>query len=511
MVEKQYEKGIRELKLATEIEPQLQGADYLVILGYLKNNEIDKAIAAAEKLREKQPDDPKTLTLLAGAYLSKGDEDKTRDLLNQALQVSPGDPSAAGNLARLELSRNEVDKAKSLYEEILKYHPTHIDTLIALAQLDYQQGNIKEALARLEYIVKENPQDIRSRVQLASIYLRTGQPARVIDIVREVPDADSNPYILGVTGEAQLALNYSANAESTFRKLVKLLPKSARAHYLLAKSYASLNQTNDVYTELSKALEIDPNYLPAKLALARLDVGENRLEDAGKIISELEQAYPSHPEVLALQGGMATRENRPKEAVEAYQKAFELAPSSQLVVLLSTAQWQANDKDGSIGTYINWLEKHPTDVGVHLALANSYLLLDSPDKAKAGFAKVVELSPNNVLALNNLASLLRKEDPEKALVHTEHAFKLAPDNPVVMDTLGELLLDKGEIVRALRLFNDASQKAPDNLDIRYHLALAFSKAGKSDTAHQILQDTLAEKRPFKNEQEAKELLKSLGG
>ncbi|MFV2045202.1 MAG: XrtA/PEP-CTERM system TPR-repeat protein PrsT [Anaerolineales bacterium] len=506
-----YEETVQELTAATEAEPQLQRADYLTILAHLKANEADKAIAAAERLREKQPDNPHPLTLMAGAYLLKDDEAKARELLHQALQVLPGDPSAADNLARLELKKGDLEKARSLYEEILKHHPAHTKTLVTLAQMDARQGHIKEAMARLEYAVKQNPEASRPRVLLASYYLRTGKPSRVLDIVRKAPDANTNPFMLGVTGEAQLALGEAANAKATFIRLVDIAPKSERAHYLLGKAYVALNQVDDASREFGKALEINPGYALAKVSITRLYLRSDQPEEAGKLLSELEQASPSHPEVLALRGELALRQGRPQQAIEAYKKAIELAPSSRRTMMLGIAQWQADDKDGSIETYKKWLEKYPSDSAVSFHLANSYLLLGHLDKAKSGFAKVVELAPDNALAYNNLAWLLREEDPAKALEYAERALELVPGDPLVMDTLGELLLDQGQSERPLRLFRHASEKAPSNLDIRYHLAQALVRNGDKAEAHQILEEVLEEQKPFANKQAAEALLKSLGG
>lgn len=512
IMQKQYEAGIQALKIATKANPQLLSADYVTIQGYLKANEFDKAIEAAELLHKKQQDSPHPLTLMAGAYLAKGDKAKARELLLQALQISPGDPSAAANLARLELSKGNIDKARSLYEQILKHHPTHSETLVVLAQQEASQGHVKEAIARLEYAVRENPQKLRPRVVLASYYLRAGKPARVLSLVQEVSETvNTNPYLLGITGEAQLALNEVENAKVTFSKLVDLVPQSARAYYLLGNTHRLLNQLDNANQAFNQALKIKPDFFPAKLALARLNLRQNHIKEADKSIRKLVKTYPSQPGVLALHGELAMRQNRPKDAVETYQKALDLAPSSQFAMSLGAAQWQAGDKDGSLATYKKWLKESPLDAAVLFHLANSYLLLNRLDEAKSGFTKVVELSPDNALVLNNLAWLLRDEDPAKALAYAERALEIAPNNPLVMDTLGELLLSQGQTKRALRFFENATKNAPDNLDILYHLALALTKSDNKDRAQQILKAMLAKQKPFANKQAAESLANSLGG
>ncbi len=512
VMEGEHDRGLQALEHATELEPESQQADFLVILTHMQAREFDKAVEAAQLLHEKHPNSSDPLVLIAGAYLGKGDETKAREALNQALQIAPGDPSAAGNLARLELRDGQAEKAHVLYEEVLKHRPTHLATLVALAQLEAHQGQVEEAKARLEYTVQENPEALEPRLLLASYYLRIGQPARALAITRDVQETYANhPSLLAAIGEAQLGIGEPASALSTLKKLVKIAPKSAQAHFLLAKAYADMNYAKKVHRELDEALKLDPSHILSKIAMTRLLMEENKPEEASKLLHELRQAQPQHPEVVALEGTVAIRQNRPQEAVNAFQKAAKLAPSSQMTVYLALAQWQTNDKEGSIATLKKWLEKYPTDLLVQYHLANSYLMLNRLDQAKSTFANVVEQSPHHVLALNNLAWLLRKDDPTKALKYAEHAHELAPYAPVVMDTLGTLLLDQGQTPRAQRLLREASEKAPGDLDIRYHLALALARGADKIEARKILKEMLGKEKPFEKRTDAESLLKSLGG
>jgi Flp pilus assembly protein TadD len=142
-------------------------------------------------------------------------------------------------------------------------------------------------------------------------------------------------------------------------------------------------------------------------------------------------------------------------------------------------------------------------------LANLHLSLKHDKEATLAFTKVVEQAPNNVVALNNLAWLLREDDPVNALRHAEQAMELAPNAPEVMDTLGMLLLEKDETKRGLRLLRKASDKAPNNPNIRYHFAQALAHSGDKAQARQVLNDLLNTKQPFAEKKEARALLQAL--
>ena len=65
-------------------------------------------------------------------------------------------------------------------------------------------------------------------------------------------------------------------------------------------------------------------------------------------------------------------------------------------------------------------------------------------------------------------------------------------NPPVMDTLGWLYLRKGSAARAVAILERATALEPVDVETRYHLALAYREAGRSDEAQELLSALYAE-------------------
>jgi len=104
-----------------------------------------------------------------------------------------------------------------------------------------------------------------------------------------------------------------------------------------------------------------------------------------------------------------------------------------------------------------------------------------------------------------LAWLVRKETPEKALAYSKKAVDLAPDAYVFKDTLGKILMEQGDNAQAIAEFEAATRMAPENLDIRYHLAQALASNGDKSGARNILVQILRTEMPFQNRQDAQSL------
>jgi predicted Zn-dependent protease len=157
-----------------------------------------------------------------------------------------------------------------------------------------------------------------------------------------------------------------------------------------------------------------------------------------------------------------------------------------------------------------WIKENPKDTMVRLYLAD----LELRDKDYRGAAKlykeVVELQPNNAVAMNNLAWVLNEMKDPAALPTAEKALSLAPTSPAVADTLGWILYSRGDTKRGIDLMRKASAAAPNAAEIRIHLAKALIKTGETADAKKELEAVVAMAGgggPFKDEAQA--LLKGL--
>jgi Flp pilus assembly protein TadD len=123
------------------------------------------------------------------------------------------------------------------------------------------------------------------------------------------------------------------------------------------------------------------------------------------------------------------------------------------------------------------------------------------------YQKVLRLSPNHAMALNNLAYLYVEDnkDTSQALMFATRAFMLAPQDDFIRDTLGYVLLKNGRIDQGLSMLKKAWEGSPKNPSICYHLALAYKEHGDSAKAAEHLQKAL-ELGDFPEARDAKALL-----
>ena len=123
---------------------------------------------------------------------------------------------------------------------------------------------------------------------------------------------------------------------------------------------------------------------------------------------------------------------------------------------------------------------------------------ENPDQAEATYRRLIELVAEDSLGHGNLAiALLRQQKYDDALAAIEKALQLAPNRPDLMAIRSEIRQWMGDLEGALVDLDQASQAAPNDLEILY---ATYSAAGTLRTpeadpvAARVLQ-RLAELRP----------------
>jgi predicted Zn-dependent protease len=115
-----------------------------------------------------------------------------------------------------------------------------------------------------------------------------------------------------------------------------------------------------------------------------------------------------------------------------------------------------------------------------------YLLSRRDDEgALAAFQREIQNSPENALARLQIAYIkLRSKEAAAGLKFAEEAVRLYPRSPLGHYLLGRLLLDVGQVARAIESLETARTLAPQEPKIYFALARAYARANRvADAEH----------------------------
>jgi tetratricopeptide (TPR) repeat protein len=183
------------------------------------------------------PDDPTTLTFLAGAFEVQGEIEQALPYYQRVVEICP--QSVQAHLKRGEVleSADELEAAAESYRRALELQPGSPDTCCKLANVLRKQGSHAEAR-------------------------RLCEQALSLDPVRSDTYTD-----LGVVLTDMQDYGAAANA---FARALELKPDSARAAHLMAYYYQRCGDIRAAADSLQRAVKLDPDLYLAHLSLGSI-------------------------------------------------------------------------------------------------------------------------------------------------------------------------------------------------------------------------------------------------
>jgi len=459
--------------------------------------EVDMLLAA-------HPHDSGVLNLAASFFLSQRQFDRARAILLQALTANPQDVTSLITLARVEYATGGTAAATSALRRALDADQSNLAVRIALADLLTREKAFADAQQLLEASKTSGVPDLQ--FALARVALARGdtkQARAALD--RAVALRPGSAELENRAGVVLFSARQYDSALARFRTATERVPDNAAYWFNAAQAQMALNRPAEARQSLEKANELQPEWVPAARGLCMLDLGAKNYASALNRARQLLTKQPVDPRALVLEGDVQEALGRFDEAVGAYSAAERRRPEAALVVKLFQAQNRAKLPKPEEPLQ-RWLAEHPNDSMVRTVLGNYDITRGELTQAARQFETVVEQTPNDAVALNNLAWTYGQLQDARAEAIAERAYTLAPSSPNVDDTLGWILARKHATGRALVLIGQAVKSDSEDPEMQYHYAYVLAEVGKRTEARTILSKVLAGKQDFDSRRDAQRLL-----
>ncbi|MBO0857706.1 MAG: tetratricopeptide repeat protein [Chloracidobacterium sp.] len=127
-------------------------------------------------------------------------------------------------------------------------------------------------------------------------------------------------------------------------------------------------------------------------------------------------------------------------------------------------------------------ENYSDSPGAHYAYG-VFLLRDDPDAAIEEFRRELRVAPEHVAARLQIAfEMIRQGRQAEGLPYAEEAVKFAPGLFATHNALGRILLETGDIERAVKELEVAARLAPESPEMYFALARAYDRAKRPKDA-----------------------------
>jgi putative PEP-CTERM system TPR-repeat lipoprotein len=504
------EQAIADLESVASLSDKAGQADLTLVMLHLRDKEYDKALQAIKLLQKKLPNNPVIHNLRAAALMGKKDLTGARDALEQALAVQPNFFPAAVNLARLDIQENKPEAARKRFESILAQDKNNARAMLALADLAALQ---KQDGARIEWLdkaLKADPTLLTAYQQLIGVHLLKKDYLKALAVAKQAVSANPESLAaLDLLGATQSATGDHAAATETFTRLVQKAPQSPGAQLHLAIAQLAARQPGAARTALKAALQLKPDFIEAQDMLMKVELAEHKPEAALGVARQIQAQRPKSALGFEREGDIHLSQKRLSQAIKAYEQALAKEATSGGFIKLNRALVLAGNTKDAEQRLHTWLQQHPNDPATLGYAGRFYTHLKRYKDAIVHYERLQTLQPNDAMALNSLATLYQLEKDRRALATAEQALKLAPNHPYIQDTLGWILVEQGQLSRALELLAKAAAGAPNIAAIRYHYGAALLKSGKKAEAKKELTTAIDLGQDFAEKENAQNLLKQL--
>ena len=491
--------------------PDDLGANAVLIAAYLENGESDKALQLIKKLEEKMGNSPIPLIYRAAVKVKLDDLNAAKLELEKAFKIEPDNILVCHSLAAIAIKQNRLDDGRKYYQQISDKKGQPLETVMALYDLEVLAKDATAARKWVEMASAKYPKASRPATIIASAYARAGLADKAIELSSEAATANpDDPVLLAARGAAFIDKGDLTNALANFNRIVKLRPDLAEGHVKLAMIYEATGDFAALRNSLQNALRISPKHPRARIMQVSQHLRDSKFEEALKAATAVEQEFPQGIEAQILQSTALIALKREPEALAALERAQKIAPQSEIPVI-EIAKLHFYIKQNAIGfkTLQSWLQMHPNNIRGNAFLAESFLAFKKDEEALETYKKILKLEPENLIALNNVASLLGGKDPKLGIPYAERAYARFPSDLSISDTLGWLLLKSGDKKRGVELIKKALEGSPATSEFRYHNAYILADSGDRTGAKREIENILKNQSHFPSRAEAQALLGSL--
>lgn len=468
--------GIAALEAAIKNDETVNSAWLTIALAHLQNNDLAQALASAEEWQKASPEDG--LALKGVIYFHANETEKAIDALKGALAINPNHMGAQMNLIRASMKSNNNKVAIKTAKNILKNDPDHIQSMVIIISLLRAENNFKEAKLFIQKHREAHPSLLAPKIALAIIHRHDNKAELAIELLN--PEKNKlNSVGWKVLGNSQLYARRFDDALNTFTQWKELEPNAPESWLKIIAILDLLNRHEEAYNTVKSAELIFVEHPQLLMLKLNFQIQLGFTSEANKTLSVLKKAQIDNPLLKRLEGELALALSDFDTAEELLFNYYEVSPSMESAELLAEVLKSKAQLKQAGDLLEREFQKSKKSFKGLFTLAKFFSSIKEYQKSNDYYLKVLEYRPDNIIALNNLASNMVKQHNYKvANEFAEKAFKIAPNIPAVLDTIGWIKVQLGEVKVGLDYLNKAYKLAPNSPEIKAHYERAKKLAAE---------------------------------
>ena len=428
--------------------------------------------------------------------------------------------------AEKHFANGDFREAEIEYKNALQIDSTVAEPSGQLGLIYFEQGRQRLALPFLSQATQIDPENTKFLGPLLSLQSQIEPPEKLWKAAKDLLAKDpTNQYALSALQSSALKLGRSDEARSILENLASQ-GESVGATTALAMLDASSGNLDAAVAILERAIQIDPSYSLAHLAMGNLLWAKQDLEaaeesfsaasagtagkpnfilvhaqfkmqtgnqqDAKVMIERVAANYPDFVPGLLARARLYAIEGSEDDALELTKRAEQLDPMSpEIAMLASQLDLRLGDTASAVNRMKIVTQRYPNFAGGHYALSLALIADDQPLQASSSLLKTLSLQPDHVEALLTLSNLeIGQGDFGSAEARLLKVVEIAPDNHQASILLARGYALEKNFSEAIELYLSLAEKIPNDPALPYQAALLQIELGDTLIARKSLETSL---------------------
>ena len=431
---------------------------------------------------------------LAQNYLGSREVEPATKQVNDVLSDDPHSVPALKLRALIHLERSELDAAITDLRNALNSQPRAADLMSLLAGAYERNGLIELADKQFADATRASSFDAGITLGYVEFLQRRGNFSRAEDVFAElIKRQPTNVRALSILGQIRLA-RQNWDGASEVADSIRTAGNADVADQIYGAALLGRARYDEAITVLKAAYNRNPTAAQPMDSLVEALLKANRSDEATAFLKTVLANDPENANALVLSGAIELKSGAMDQARARFAAAVEAQPKA-LVGYQGLANFYLGQKnyDEAIRVARTGSKELPDAVSLRLISARAFEQKEDYDAAISQYEAILDKQPTNLIAANNLASLLldQKSDPS-SLKRAQLIAAVLRKSPVPQfkDTLGWASYRQGDYRNAVSLCEEAATALPDQAAVRYHLGMSFLAVGQPAKASEQLKKAL---------------------
>jgi tetratricopeptide (TPR) repeat protein len=422
-----------------------------------RQNKFDEALELAYEIEKEKPQDPEVLLLLGKLYAALKKNSQAIKYLNLAIKHDPYQEEAYHLLARQYLLTDQTEKSMQLMRRLVEVNPESSQAYFFLGSLYANKyKNYPKAISAFKNILAINPGDIRILRLIADIKIEQKKLTEAISYLEkifEINPNNSDPLI-------EVAMLYYEmkridDAIKTFNQILFFNPNSPRILYFLGLLHADKNEWEKALDYLAKVSPQTRYYEDSVIRQVSYYQTQKEFDTAIKVATTATRKSPKNPKLWDLLASIHIANENPDQAINSIKQGLKSIPGhEELYFTLGVIYDRIGNTEKSIDAMEKVIEVNPDNAlalnFIGYTYANQGIKLEY---AKELIKKALQLKPDDGYIVDSLAWVYFKEENyPKALELLKKANELSPNEPAILEHLGDWYLSQNNKKQAKKYF-----------------------------------------------------------